>query len=576
MPIDILTARHPTYLYNWDKYLKYRYTYDGGDIFRDQYLKRFSTLENADTFALRKEITPIPAFAKAAVREVKNSIFQRSSDIVRKGGSDSYSKAIFGQDAGVDLNGSSMNAFISSEVLGELLALGKVGIFVDNANEVGPTLAEKGQNHPYLYTYKAENILNWAYQGTTLTSVLLETNNYDEDEETGLPLTNQQQFWLLNLKKDGVRLQIYNKDKEIVNEIMLNLPMIPFTILELSESLLSDTASYQIAMLNLASTDIFYAYKSNFPTYTEQVDGRVAIQNAMKKSQEGEKAEAADNKIDVGAVKGRTYPIGAERPGYIHPSPEPLRASMEKQLAMKEDIRQLTALSLSSITPKMQSASSKAMDSEGLEAGLSSIGFVLETAEREICRIWSAYESDKSDYQITYPRKYALKSDKEILEEAEKKSEVMITVPSITFQKEMSKDIAQTTIGFKVSPETMEKIESEIDSSPVVIVQPEILAKDVENGLVGVDFASQVRGYPKGEVEKAKKDHADKLARISMYQNKGGVPGKEEDDDEGLDNPEARGMGKDMGGMPNGAKMEKEMSQNKVQNAGKRTRGPAK
>jgi hypothetical protein len=563
MTIDILNTRHPTYLYDWQKWETYRLCYNGGDIFRDQYLLQFSQQETAETFAMRKKISPIPAFAKAAVKEVMNSVFQRASDIIRKGGSPSYSDAIFGKNDGVDLRGSTMNSFISQNVLGELLALGKVGVFVDNAGEIGPTLADKGINHPYLYTYHAEDILNWSYKGTTLTSVLLETNNYDADDETGLPLTNEKQYWLLNLRNNGVDLKIYNFDNTLIKSVHLNLPMIPFTILELNDSLLSDTASYQIAMLNLASSDMFYAYKSNFPTYTEQIDGRTVVQNKMKKSEDGEKAVAGEQVIETGTIKGRTYPIGAERPGYIHPSPEPLRASMDKQERMKEDIRQLTALSLSSIRPKVQSAESKGMDSEGLEAGLSSIGFVLETAEREICKIWSAYENDKADYQITYPRKYTIKSDSQILDEAERKEKVMIAIPSITFQKEMVKDIAQTTIGYKISPDTMAMIEKEIEESPVAIVQPEVLAKDAENGLVGIEFASMVRGYPKGQVEAAKKDHADKLARISQYQNKGGV----------AENGEARGMGKMMDG---NAKDEKTMSQNKVQNAGKTTRGPAK
>lgn len=563
--MKIATNQHPTYLYNWSNWQKYRLCYNGGDDFRNHYLKQFSSQETTETFHLRRDITPIPAFAKAAVKEVMNSVFQRANDIIRKGGAPSYSRAIFGMDDGVDLQGSTMNSFISQNVLGELLAIGKVGIFVDNANEIGPTLAEKGIKHPYLYTYLAEDILNWSYQGTTLTSVLLETNNYKEDTETGLPSDNEQQYWLLKLVSNGVDLTIYKPDDTIIDKIHLNLPMIPFTILELNDSLLSDTASYQIAMLNLASSDMFYAYKSNFPTYTEQYDARTSVQNLLKKSQEGEKSEAGDQTIETGTIKGRTYPIGAERPAYIHPSPEPLRASMDKQERMKEDIRQLTALSLSALRPKVQSAASKGMDSEGLEAGLSSIGFVLETAERDICKIWCAYENCKEEYQITYPRKYSIKSDKEILEEAKDKEEIMVKVPSLTYQKEMAKDIAQTTVGYKISPDTMEQIEKEIDESPIVVVDPLILAKDAEAGLVGTEFASKMRGYPEGQVEEAKKDHADKLARISQYQNNGGVK-----------NPEARGMGKDMGGDHMGAMHEKMMAQNKVQNAGKTTRGPAK
>jgi hypothetical protein len=128
-------------------------------------------------------------------------------------------------------------------------------------------------------------------------------------------------------------------------------------------------------------------------------------------------------------------------------------------------------------------------------------------------------------------------------------------IPSKTYQKELTKQIATITIGHKISADTLNKIKKEIDAAEVIISDPDIIKTDLENGLVGVDLASKIRGYPPGQVEAAKKDHADRVARIAVSQTLGAA--KE------ITNPESRGA-PDLGANKNGPQQEKKESRDKT------------
>jgi hypothetical protein len=82
------------------------------------------------------------------------------------------------------------------------------------------------------------------------------------------------------------------------------------------------------------------------------------------------------------------------------------------------------------------------------------------------------------------------------------------------------KEIASITMGYKVSEETLKKIHKEIDSNAILITDPDVIAQDIEQGLVSLETASKARGYPEGEVESAKKDRADRAAAVALAQSK--------------------------------------------------------
>ena len=533
----ISSMTHPTYDALLADWTKFRFVYEGGHDFVEEYLAAFSKRESTTDFEARKAISYSPSHAKAALVDIKNAIYQRMVDITRVDGPNTYQKAIIGELQGVDLAGNNMNSFIGTKVLPELISMGKVGVYIDKASvEQGVSRAVTRNIHPYLYFYQAEDILSWSYDlNNQLTSVLLRDHTEVKDEETGLTVAIIEQYRLLRLTDDGVLITVYDSDSApLVEAILLNLEEIPFVIFDIGQSLLVDVADYQISLLNLASSDMSYALKSNFPFYTEQfspqselVNVRSALANETTASsgEASQAAKASNNEIQVGVTQGRRYPKGLERPGFIHPSSEPLLASMDKQKMLKEEIRQLINLSLSNISPSRSSAASKEFDERGLESGLAYIGLELEHGERRIATIWSGYEKSRDIATIKYPTRYNLRTDEDRLREAAELDKRVASVPSVTYQKAIAKQIASVTIGHKISNDVLQRIYDEIDSSAVVVTNPDIIIADHEAGFVSTMTASKARGYAEGEVEQAKKDHAERASRIALAQSKAGARG---------------------------------------------------
>jgi len=330
---------------------KHRIIYDGGRTFVDNYLSKFDKREYMSDFYARRNMAYSPAAAKTAILEMRDAIFQRLVDIRREGGPVSYVKAVAGQNGGVDLNGTKMTTFVGQIVLPELLAMGAVGICIDRATEIRSRLDETS---PYLYIYKKEDILNWRYENGKLSALYLRRylNEYDD---MGLPKGVNEQYRYYSKTNDGIIVKDFDRNENEIDSYILNLNDIPFVISKIKESLMTDVSDHQIALLNLASSDLNYALKSNFPFYTEQYDVRdmlsemLASGNAIDEDDEvvseGTETEANTAKtkeINIGVSQGRRYPIGAERPAYIHPSSEPLMASMEKQERIKNMVGRFT------------------------------------------------------------------------------------------------------------------------------------------------------------------------------------------------------------------------------------------
>jgi hypothetical protein len=566
---------HPEYSDKIREWSKYRFVMSSGQRFINTYLQQFPR-EGKDDFELRTALTYNPSFAKEALLEIRNAIFPRLRDVKRLDGSKTYQTAITGEDGGVDLTGASMQAFIGREVLPDLLAMGRVGVYVDFPNFQGVTMADLNGQRPYLYLYRVEDIRSWTYDDSSnraeFANVLLTDYILEYETETGLPkgrVTRYRRVWLA----DGhVKVQFYDVEGSPVDVvgvrnddsvIDLDIPRIPFVILDLGASLLEDIANYQIALLNLESSDLSYALFSNFPFYIEQFDAKTENPFARPGP------EAADRQVTVGPTKGRRYGKELNPPGFIHPSSEPLTASMNKQKQIKEDIRQLTHLAVANIAAQ-QSADSKAMDQTPLESGLAYIGLELENFERKVADYWSMYERGSQSATVYYPETYAIKSDAERRAEALALVELIRVAPSITAQKEIAKQIAQLVLSRKISAELMNKILEEIDSSPGGTAKIEILVQDVAMGVVDLKTVAKICGYPVEVVEKAAQEHADRAARIQQAQSKNA---------DNTQDPAARGVPTMDPNQLTSAGQEKQNSQqdttldNTVQN---KTRGPGK
>ncbi len=539
---NIASSVHPEYAtlaLDWEKY---RYVSDGGDDFIEQYLGSLSDREGAADFNARKKISPVPGFASASVIDIKNAIFQRMVDITRVDGSESYQEVITGLLGGVDLRGSSMNFFIGNLVLPELLNMGKVGVYTDMPELNGTSVNDSRGDHPYFYTYKAEDIRNWrlTVRGdfAEFDMLLLRETVLTYDDIVALPDKDITRFRLLTREDGKVKIRLFNEEglqiapdgtEQVDFEVILDIDRIPFTLLELEHSLLRDIANHQIALLNLESSDISYALKANFPFYIEQQSN---TQSPHLKSHEDEDGDGR-RETDVGVTVGRVYGSSVDPPSFIHPSSEPLTVSMSKQKQLKDDIRVLVNLALSAVQPKFASAESKQMDEHGLESGLSFLGMILENGERQMAEYYRLYENSSDVPTITYPERYALKSVANRIAEAKELSSISVSIPSKIGQKEISKSIARKLLT-QVSPTMMADIIEEIENADYTTSNPEIIHSDLEKGLVSTATASTARGYnSKVEVPKAEEDHAKRAARILESQTAArGVSDLSSDSDE--------------------------------------------
>lgn len=571
----IPTLMHPHYRRFFEDWIKWRSTYEGGDQFIRRYLVKFSNREDDKEFGERRKLAYCPAFAKSAIREIRNGIYKRSGDIVREGGSSSYQNAVNGRDSGVDLNGSDMNYFMNIRVLDELLPMSRVGVFVDMPKEVGETLVNV--DRPYIYLYQAEDIRSYTRdRNGNFTSVLLIDHTYSYDIDTQLPLEECSEYRFLYTKWiDGVGNRVFCRfydekgyQKGIVNSSALememetddsydiqlgNLTEIPFHLLDIENSLLADAANYQIAHMNMASSDTWFATRANFPFYIEPFDPR--SESPHIKHEATDTFENTDyytsvtnttnaNEIAVGPTRGRRYPIGTNQPAFIHPSTDPLKASMAKQDQMKAEIRELITLSVTGLA-----ATNRQVEDQGPQNGLAFIAMILENAENRIAYFWSMYEGSKTLAEVQYPEQYEILKPEQIEKEVTSLSKLIDQTTSMTLKRRCMKVIAELKVSGYVKQVELAKIFSEIDSGDVVIADNLSIKNDLEGGLVSLNLASKARGYPEGEVDKAANDHAERLARIQAAQTPVADLNPKVD-------PQARGL-PDLSGNPKAGQTEK-------------------
>ena len=181
-----------------------------------------------------------------------------------------------------------------------------------------------------------------------------------------------------------------------------------------------------------------------------------------------------------------------------------------------------------------------------LGAGLAAIGTALESGETDVATIWALYETPKkTKISIMYPRTYNIKTDGQRTQEAKDKKELKDATPSKTYQKEISKQIAKDLLELKVSAEIFEKIKEEIDSADIILSDLNRVIESHKEGLIDDKSAAEALGYPEGTIEKARIDHALRIARIQQAQSS--------------DDNQARGVD-DLSANPQAGEQEKELN----------------
>ena len=468
--ISLVDSRHPGYLSGMTDWDKWRRTYEGGDDFRDSYLERFSTREDQADFATRKAITPVPKFAKAAINDIRNAIYQRLRDVVRKGGSEVYQEAVNGNNLGVDHRGSTMNAFLGVKVLTELLVMGRVGVFVDHplvpadatlADVRRPARTSTSTTSKTSFPGPARSLKPRPSSRQSCSA----TRRCSTTSRRSCRRSRSQRYRYLRIDPDTgkVHLQFYNLDKEPVDqygqpggEIQLELDRIPFVMLDIGGSLIKDVCQQQIALLNLGSSDVNYALRSNFPFYIEQKDLRaVGAHLKHAATADGTATSGGQGAADDGHQGRRDARPGlrqgdesaglhqsfgraaAGEPGIAGPARSGTSASWSTwpcrawRCGPRPSRRRWTTRALKPAC-RTSACCWKAPSGRSPSSGPPTKSGT--SSKREVAT-------------IKYPDRYSLKSDADRIKEAQDLQKLMGAVPGRKVKRELAKGIVQALLG---------------------------------------------------------------------------------------------------------------------------------
>lgn len=554
----MIITRSPAYIQDRHLLRKWRLTYEGGEDYLKEYILRLSKREDLTDYRDRLALSYNPNVGGSSITKIKNAIYQRMVAVERKGGTASYQAQILSD---VTKKNQSMNAFIGNDVLPEMLAMRRVGVYVDMPRLTTGLMDERPT--PYLYIYRAEDILAEGYRDGELHSLLLRSFRTSVDE-FGLSQTTEeiQTLYRRVLTPEGFRVEVQVHDdvpagptSTLENTppsetIVLDIEHIPFVIFEIRNSLLKDIADHQMALANLASSDMSIAMRGNFPLYTEQYDAQAEAARANIKQQfeiDETGTQTEDKKEDqVGVLHGKKYPKDTDRPGFISPSTDPLKVSMAKQQMIKEEVDVIVNLTLADLSDSDNSP----------ESGLAYIAGILESGERKIAKLWAMYESQTvPNLVINYPRSYTLKTDEAIRQEAKELREFLPEIPILSFQKTLLKDIIKLMYGHKASYNQLERWGKEIDGLKVIKTDPESIREDHKEGLVSDETAALLLGYEEGEAKQASIDHAARMARVAVAQSEISARGTEAaaPNAGGIDEKNDRNFNKDQRGKGNGS-----------------------
>lgn len=499
---------------------RWRLIKNGGDDFVEEFLVQREK-EDGVAFSNRQDMAYDPATASSAVEDVVNSLAARL-DVTRTGGSPEYQNVVAGRLGGVDRNGSSMNDFIIRETLPELCFMQRVCWVVQNFTD-----DEDTRKFPWIKMYRAEEIFNWAYQDNKLVAFAIKFQAKTMNPETGFLNDDEKAIIQAFTLKDGrVETWFQTEDDTEVDPITLepgssrqtlDIDEIPVIDMQLPVGLLSKIDRMQIAALNLESADIEWLRTGNITLYVEQGSGFHPA--ALVKSADGT-AEPDVNEVTLGSSTGRQYPMDAERPAFISPSPEPIRASMEKQKHIAERVREILKTTLSDM--KLASAESLGLLGQGMEAGLFGIGTVLNLAEVKFARIFHKYQNrGEIETSIGYPVKYELTTQEDRLNKATKIKEIAKNFGSNTAKKYLEIQAIETLLGGKVPFEDMEAIKKEILDSEFCIYDPETVEVLVQAGIISRALAAESIGAPEGDSVAAEEEHIRRIVAVQVSQTSG-------------------------------------------------------
>lgn len=538
---QISGTQHPEHKRHAKDWTLWRQAYEGGPEFVEAVLKRYSRRENFLDFKERLELAFNPAHVTKALNRYRNAILSAMGEVKREG-DPTYTDWC---KTNVDLKKSSMTAFMGLQFLPLLMAQGKRFIVMD-APPKGETESRADDPAlPWVWCVDATAVKSWSYDADGCLKAIAILEDVDEEDPLSGLVTSccsrTRYYRLLETAEDtftptekgmtpvqgpGVLLRFLDKeDKDLQQPVVLqDFTRLPVVESRLIQALCKDVAGHAKALVNLNSTDVNFLFRGNFPLFTKQRDtskGGIKPVNKHNAVQPGRETETMDRTVDgednrpsseVGSNKGMYYDMKAERPDWVGPSTENLKASMEKQKEVRDEIDQLLDLSMASQSKGklQQSGESKKADRVDLDAGLGYIGQVMETAEREVAEVFHFFQGSAVDWSVKYPATYSIKTEEERIADANALFAVADKVYEPIAQAELHKRGAEILLGTLVDSATLDKIMAAIDKRvsdgtwfDTNLDRATAIQADVLNGIGSKAGAARRRWIPEDEATEA-------------------------------------------------------------------------
>jgi len=264
---SVIDTRHP----EWEEFSalwkKYRLAYLANEEYYTSTVDKFSTKESDEQWRgrIKKAYNALPC--KNYVSKMQNMTWRKRYDY-EYSADDAFVNELVQND--VDGKGSSLFNYHVNSLLKWVPTYGRVWIYTAMHSFTGMiTLEEQMEQglNPYLITVSPENVVNWKYKENSQSefdALLMKTVD-EKINQWGF--CDYKKVYML-YRPDGITK--YDDEGNKLVEYGNTIGKVPFSLIDIGESFLSDIVRIACAAVNLASGNYNFLEKSNFPLLTQK------------------------------------------------------------------------------------------------------------------------------------------------------------------------------------------------------------------------------------------------------------------------------------------------------------------
>ena len=259
---NITEARHPEYtekVLQWDKY---KLAYLANDEYYTTTVDKFSSKEPEKQYNTRVKRAYNALPCKGYISKLQNMTFRKRFDYKYKASDTEIDQLV---QTNVDGKGTSLFNFHVGTVLKWLATYGEYYIYTAMPSFEGELTREQQQQagiFPYLVGVHPQNVVAWRYKEgsqSEFAQLLMKTTDQKIDK---FGFTQFDTVFMLYTED---MIYKYDTQGEILEEYTNTIGKVAFSKISIGESFLSDIVRIAAAAVNLASGNLNFLEKSNFP-----------------------------------------------------------------------------------------------------------------------------------------------------------------------------------------------------------------------------------------------------------------------------------------------------------------------